>query len=151
MTESAPDLAPPGLLRRLAAMAYDGLLVLALAFAVSALLLWTSGGRLGQPDRPLWLLWAHRIILVVSAWGFFAWFWLHGGQTLGMRAWRLRLVANDGGAITLGQTVRRFAGAALSLAAFGLGYLWILVDRKQRSWHDRLSGTHLIVVPKHRY
>ena len=149
MTESEPDPAPPGLLRRLAAMAYDGLLVLALAFAVSALLLWASGGRLG-PDRPLWLLWAHRIILVVSVWGFFAWFWLHGGQTLGMRAWRLRLVATGGGAISVGQSVRRFAGAALSLAAFGLGYLWVLFDPEQRSWHDHLSGTHLIVVPKRR-
>lgn len=138
----------PSLLRRLAAMAYDGLLILALAFVVSALMLLISGGHLGQPDRPLWLLWAHRIVLAASVWGFFAWFWTHGGQTLGMRAWRLRLVATDGGPVTWAQAVRRFAGATLSLAALGLGYLWILFDPEQRSWHDRLSGTHLILVPK---
>jgi uncharacterized RDD family membrane protein YckC len=125
-------------------MVYDGLLILALAFVVSALMLLISGGHLGQPDQPLWLLWTHRIVLAVSVWGFFAWFWMHGGQTLGMRAWRLRLVATNGGAITWTQTVRRFAGA------LGLGYLWVLFDPQQRSWHDRLSGTHLILVPKHR-
>lgn len=150
MTESAPSSLLPGLLRRLAAMAYDGLLILALAFGVSALMLVASGGRLGHPDRPLWLLWAHRISLVASTWAFFAWFWMHGGQTLGMRAWRLRLVATNGGVITWQQTLRRFAGATLSLTALGLGYLWILFDPERRSWHDRLSRTHLIVVPKHR-
>lgn len=150
MTKSAPISAPPGLLRRLAALAYDGLLILALAFVVSALMLFVTGGRLGRPDRPSWLLWAHRTLLMATVWGFFAWFWTHGGQTLGMRAWRLRLVATDGGTITWMHTLWRFAGAALSLAALGLGYWWILVDPERRSWHDRLSGTHLIVVPKRR-
>lgn len=150
MTKPALISAPPGLLRRLAALAYDALLILALAFVVSALMLLVTGGRLGQPDRPSWLLWAHRIVLIAAVWGFFAWFWMHGGQTLGMRAWRLRLVSADGSAITWTQTVRRFAGATLSLAALGLGYWWILFDPEKRSWHDRLSGTHLIVVPKRR-
>lgn len=150
MTESKASSPPPGLFRRLAAMVYDGLLILALAFVVSALLLMASGGRLGQPDRPPWLLWAHRIALAASIWGFFAWFWIHGGQTLGMRAWRLRLVAVDGSAITWAQTIRRFAGATLSLVALGLGYLWVLFDPDRRSWHDRLSGTVLVGVPKRR-
>lgn len=137
-----------GLLRQLAAMAYDSLLVVALWFAVGALVLLLSGGRLSAPDRPAWLLVLFQCSLVLTTWLFFAWFWTHGGQTLGMRAWRLKLIGEHGEPVRWPQTVVRFVAAILSAAVFGLGYLWALVDPERRRWHDRLSGTRLVLVPK---
>ncbi len=131
-------------------MLYDGLLLVALWFAVNALLLALSGGRLAAADRPDWLLYIQRLVLVGVTFGFFAWFWMHGGQTLGMRAWRLRLEGEDKGTIDLAQATKRCLAAVISFALLGLGYLWMLVDREKRTWHDRFSGTHLVLVPKDR-
>ena len=140
----------PSLARRLIALLYDGFLVVGLLITVSAIALAASNGALSQPDRPWWLLLAFQALLLTSIWLFFAWFWMHGGQTLGMRAWRLQLVRADGGAVRWPQTLWRFAGAVLSAAAFGLGYLWMLIDRDRLTWHDRLSQTRLVLLPKQR-
>ena len=77
---------------------------------------------------------------------FFGWFWTHGGQTLGMRAWRLRLLDAEGGPVTWRQSLLRVAGAYLSALALGVGYLWVLFDRAGLAWHDRLSGTRLVMT-----
>lgn len=137
-----------GLLRRLAALFYDLLLLFGLWTLVSALMLLVSGGRLAEPDRPIWLVFALQALLALTTLGFFAWFWTHGGQTLGMRAWRLRLVDQNGAAVTVRQALIRVAAACLALAPAGLGLWWVLIDPKHRAWHDRWSGTRLIVVPK---
>ncbi len=78
---------------------------------------------------------------------FFAGFWTHGGQTLGMRAWRIRLVGRGGGRVSWGQATLRFFAAIVSWLALGLGFLWALVDRERHAWHDRCSGTRLIRLP----
>lgn len=139
-----------GLLRRLAALLYDMLLLFGLWTLVSALMLLVTGGWLAEPDRPIWLVFALQALLVLTTLGFFAWFWTHGGQTLGMRAWRLRLVGRNGAPVTLRQALIRVAAACLTLAPAGLGLWWMLIDPEGRAWHDRLSDTHLIVVPKNR-
>lgn len=143
-----PSTPPAGLARRLAALLYDSLLLLALWFLTSALLLAASGGLLSQPDRPLWLLVLLRASLLLVTFLFWAGFWTHGGQTLGMRAWRLKLVDTDGGPVSWRQAVLRCLAALLSLVPLGLGYLWILLDPQRRAWHDRLSGTRIVVLPK---
>ena len=129
-------------------MVYDSLLLAALWFAVSALLLAASGGRLADPGRSIWLLYMLRASLVLVTFLFFAGFWKQGGQTLGMRAWRLKLVGHDGGPVSWKQTLWRFAAAIPSLGAFGLGLLWILIDRDRCAGHDRLSGTRLVLLAK---
>ena len=137
--------AVPGLWRRLAAIFYDSWLVAALwllgatvdTFVRMGLGLDTAGNHL-----PL------QLYLLLSPMAFFSWFWIHGGQTLGMRAWRLKLLSRDGSRVGLRQALIRCAGALLSLLALGLGYLWVLLDRDGRSWHDRLSGTQLVMVNK---
>lgn len=139
----------PGLARRVLAMIYDGLLLVALWFAVSALVLAGSGGMLAEPGRPLWLAYIHRAGLVLVPILFFGGFWTHGGQTLGMRAWRLRLVSSmDQGPVSWKQSLLRLASACLSVGALGLGFFWLWIDPKRRTWHDRLSGTELILLPK---
>lgn len=143
---------PPaaGFWRHLAAILYDSLLLLALWLAVSAVFLAISGGRLAAPERPLWLLYAFRAALALVSFLFFGWFWTRGGQTLGMRAWRLKLVADPGPAVTWSQALRRFVAAGLSWAVLGLGFGWIIVDRQKRAWHDYLSSTRVVVLPKTR-
>jgi len=141
---------PASLFRRLAAILYDSLLLFGLMALASALMLLVTGGRLADPDRPMVLVWMLRGLFVLIPIGFFSWFWTHGGQTLGMRAWRLKLVSRSGQTVTLRQALIRLAAAVLSFLPAGLGLLWVLVDRQHRAWHDRLSGTALVVLVKKR-
>ncbi len=89
-----------------------------------------------------------QLALLAGAFLFFAFFWMRGGMTLGMQAWRLRVQTRDGHSITLTQSLVRYLVAWLSLAAFGLGYLWVLFDAERRSWADIASGTRVVVLPK---
>lgn len=148
------DTWPAGLGRRLGAMLYDGLLVLAiwvvmvsLHLAVVRLMLAVPAEQVGTGLAQVVSL---RLLLAVSAFAFFAFFWTRGGMTLGMQAWRLRVQTLDGCSITGLQALQRFLVAGISLAAFGLGYLWILVDGEKRSWPDIASGTRVVVLPKRR-
>lgn len=150
MTTQNPIPLAPGLARRLAAMLYDVLLLAALWFATAALLLAISGGRLSDPDRPLWLLYVFQACLLLVTFLFFAGFWTHGGQTLGMRAWRLQLVGAGGGSVSWSQAAWRFGAAIPALGIMGIGILWMLVDSQRRAVHDRLSGTHLVLLVKNR-
>lgn len=136
--------AGPGLVRQLASMFYDALVVLALWFVCALPVVLILGGPpQSAPTRGLFQVW-----LLVVTFGFFGYFWVHGGQTVGMRAWRIRIVAAGGAAITWRHAAIRFAVAALSGGAVGLGYLWIYLDPQRRSWHDRASGTCLVLVEK---
>jgi uncharacterized RDD family membrane protein YckC len=148
MTAQNPIPRAPGLARRLAAMLYDGLLLAALWFVATALLLAASGGHLADPGRSLWLLYALRTSLLLITLLFFAGFWVHGGQTLGMRAWRLKLVSTGGGTVSWNQAFLRFAAAIPSIGLLGIGLLWVLIDRERCAVHDRLSGTRLALLAK---
>ena len=74
--------------------------------------------------------------------------WRRGGQTLGMRPWRLRLATAGDGVPGWGALWLRHAVGALSLLASGLGFWWAWFDREGRTWHDRASGTRLVRLPK---
>jgi uncharacterized RDD family membrane protein YckC len=144
------SLSAPGLPRRLAAMVYDTLLVLPLIMVVAAAALGLRsllGDAAGAAILPPWVV---RSIALLCCIGFFTAFWLKGGQTLGMQAWRIKVIPSPGNELTFGRCVTRIGSAVLSAACFGLGYLWCIVDRRKRSWHDMLSGTELILVPKGR-
>lgn len=136
---------PPaaGLVRRLMACLYDTLLLLALW--MSATLLWlplTGGEAIAGPLYPL-----YKASLLLIALAFFCGFWCRAGQTLGMRAWHLRVEQPNGRRISLRQALIRCAVAPLSWAVAGLGFIWVLVDREGRSWHDIASGTRVVVAP----
>src|SRR6056297_2776870 len=151
-TTDAEAITSPGLPRRLMAALYDTFLVLpiimlgvAIGMGLYAALTRSLGGAVG--DEPL-QAWAVRGIAVLVIAGFFTAFWRKSGQTLGMQAWRIKLVALPGKRLTAARCMLRCAAALLSLACLGLGYLWCLVDRKGRYWHDYLSGTTLVMLPK---
>ena len=135
MTPSAAGCAP-GLARRLAACLYDGLVLFAVLMVAGAA--WVALTRAAAPPGD----WVFRAYLLAVAALFFCGFWRRG-ETLGMRAWKLRVVAADGRPPGWDRALIRFATALLSWAALGLGFLWVLVDRERLAWHDRLSGTRL--------
>ena len=138
------EMPPPGLLRRLGAMAYDALLLLAILMMLSYPYVWFTGGV-----KPGFLIrTAYQLYLLAICFLYYAGFWVRGGQTLGLRTWRLKLVRDDGGPITWAIALKRFASALLSWLCLGLGFLWILYDRDKLAWHDRLSGTRLVRLPK---
>ncbi len=136
-------LPPASLFRRLAAGVYDllllaGLLMVAGFIAIAA--------RHGEPVPPGNLPFQLSLLTLIAL--FYAWFWSHGGQTLGMRSWRLKVEMLDGRPLTMAVALLRFAAGLLSVGALGLGILWILVDPEKRAWHDRLTGTHVVQLPK---
>lgn len=147
MTDSAPT-QPAGVLRRLGAMLYDALLVIALLMVATAALLPLTGGEAITADRVGVFEYLYRIALVALVVAFFGLFWTRRGQTLGMAAWRLKLIRIDGALPTWRDALIRLAAACLSWAALGLGYFWIWIDRDRLAWHDRLSATRVIVLPK---
>jgi len=143
-------LASPSLLRRLAAMLYDIFLVLplimtcvALAMGVRVLLGSSLAGDGTVQLEPLLV----QTLAVLTTMAFFCWFWLKNGQTLGMQAWRIKLQSFAGTPPSVRQGLIRGVGAALSAGCLGLGYLWCMVDRRGRYWHDWLSGTELRLLP----
>ena len=125
-------------------MAYDALLIAAV-WMVAGLpfVLLTDSHSTSAGMRALF---QGYLLLICGL--FYAWFWVHGGQTLGMRAWRLRLTRADGGPVSWRTAWVRGAAALLALAPLGLGYWWALFDKEKCTWHDRLSGTRLMVTPK---
>ena len=141
-TASTPDFQPAGLLVRLTAMVYDLMLLLAILFIVTALALVATGGAL-HTHNPFF-----RSALFLVMFLFYAWFWTHGGQTLGMKAWRLRVQDKDGGPIGLWQALLRFMLAIPSLLLGGLGFFWMLVDRDRMTLYDRYSESVMVRLPK---
>lgn len=126
-----------GLARRLAAMFYDALLILAIWMITLLVMVVANGGEpvLGAPVQSL---------LFLEAFTFVAYFWTRAGQTAGMRAWRLRLESNDGRRVSLHQATLRFAVALVAFGALGIGYFWALIDRQGRTWPDIASNCRVV-------
>lgn len=143
MSEPDAELPNAPLWRRLLAILYDGLLLAAVLMVATAVLLPLTGGE-AIPKRGNTL---YQLYLLAVGTGFFALFWRHGGQTLGMRAWRLRLQGAHG-PVSWREAWLRAGAALLSWLPLGLGFAWSLIDRERLAWHDRLSGTRLVVTPR---
>jgi len=135
-------LSAPGFLRRMAAVVYDLLLLLGIFFLATALLLPFNSGQ-AFTSRQIF----YPLYLLAVSFVFYGWFWTHGGQTLGLRAWKMRVLTFDKKPITWLQALLRFSTAILSWCVFCLGYLWIIVDKNHRGWHDHLSKTAVFFDP----
>jgi uncharacterized RDD family membrane protein YckC len=140
-TAAVPAATPAALLRRLAALVYDTLLLLAVLFVATFLVLPLTGGEAVPAGSP-----GFRSYLFLVAFLYFALPWTRSGQTLGLKAWRLRVERQDGGRLTPWDALWRFLAGALALLPLGVGLLWVLVDRDRLAWHDRLSGTRVVRV-----
>lgn len=129
---------PASLTRQLAAMLYDSLLIFAVLFLASAIALVFNHGEAIESNA--WF----NLYLLLTVFSFYAWFWKKSGQTLGMRAWKIRIVTETGGNPGWGVCYLRLLFSLLSWLCFGLGYLWRLF--KPYTWHDRLSHTRIINI-----
>lgn len=143
LSDSGLIAAPPaGIARRFGALLYDALLIIALwmmtALVVNLLL------NDGQAATGLGL----GALLLAEVVGFYSYFWHNSGQTIGMRAWRLKLVNSNGQPPSNVALLKRMSIAPLSLLCAGLGYLWYLVGTRQQTWHDRFSDTYVVLLPK---
>ena len=133
-----------GLLRRLGAMLYDGFLLTGVMIVAAIPLPFFQSAA----DGSVWVRTLIQIYLILGCFLFFGWFWTHGGQTLGMRAWRLQLRRIDGQNLAWSTAVVRFLGALLSWLPLGLGFFWVALDPQNRAWHDRLSKSIVVVLPR---
>ncbi|THD12191.1 RDD family protein [Metallibacterium scheffleri] len=166
MSSHAPQ--PATMPRRLAALLYDLLIALALLLVVALLAQLATRAQLialhaGHAQVPL----LYQLLQMGVVCAYFVLSWTLGGQTIGARAWRLRVLATQGGgALHLSRALLRALCAALPLLALLLGYwapprtavlavaaLWLIdyaampFDRMRRTLHDRLSGTCLRRLP----
>ena len=141
--------------RRFAAIGYDCLLVIALAFFAGFVNLGVQMAIFGETGLrhmidngyspggpPLY------IVLIVLIYSFFGFFWSRSGQTPGMQAWRLRILDQDHQLISPGQSMIRFIIAIPALLLAGLGIFWALIDKNKRSWQDIASSTVTVIGPE---
>lgn len=126
------------LARRFAAMFYDALLLAGVLFFAFIPFVALFGDLAAQGYNPLSTLYMVAVALL-----YFGWQWTHGGQTLGMKTWKIRVVSLNGGAVSWRQATLRFFMALVSWAALGLGYIWAIRDPDCLTWHDRVSGTRM--------
>ncbi len=144
MSTLPTSLPKASLIKRFAAFFYDLLLLTAIYLLIGACAVTLNRGE----SVPLsWSLVISLGIFPLTAFLFYAWFWRRGGQTLGMQAWRLTLIA-DSGPITLTHCLSRYCVSILSLACIGLGFFWIWLDKHHRSWQDIASHSHIYQLPK---
>jgi uncharacterized RDD family membrane protein YckC len=134
---------PAGVFRRFGAMVYDSLLLLAVLLVASMPPVLLNGGpmrdgtSLGEFKNTVYLLYLLLLIFL-----FYGRFWTRNGQTLGMAAWRIRAISEDGSPLSWQQVLIR-----LGTALLGLANLWVWFDHEHRGWHEHLSHTKTIRLP----
>jgi uncharacterized RDD family membrane protein YckC len=153
--------------RRLAALVYELLLLVAVVFAASFALLPfvtpTRGNELVRPGVPERAALFCILFAVLAA--YFVWCWSNGRRTLAMKTWKLRLVRADGSVVTPKIALMRYLAAWIGpglavamyavLARYGWGahaawlvafnFLWAFVDRDRLFLHDRIAGTRVVI------
>ena len=137
--------------KRLFSTIYDFLILCALslayfgvATAVSTLVLGNQAVEFRPNARGLWVQAGWLITLL----GFYCYFWLRIGQTVAMKAWRLKLIKDGNQPLTIGICIVRCILGMLSLALCGLGYFWIWVDKDKKALHDRLTRTSVVILDR---
>jgi len=128
-----------GIKRRIGAFIYDIILLIALLILATAIVMPITGGAVNK-GNPMFQVYIFLVIFF-----FYGWFWTHGGQTLGMRAWKIRVELDNGQSLKWPQAILRFT---LSIMTFGVGLIWCLWDEKHRALYDKLAKTQVILVEK---
>lgn len=133
------DPPPARSFRRFAAMFYDSLLLFAwLMLAALPVVLYVG------PDSPFLKSPVYSLYLYSAGFVFFGFSWVHGGQTLGMKSWRLRLVMDDGRPLDWQAALYRYLAATVSLLLLGIGFWAIFFNKQKLAWHDQLTRTRVI-------
>lgn len=128
-----------GLLKRLSCMFYDGILLIAVLFFASILVAVPLNITQQHPFYPLYGVYVYSVGFM-----FFAWCWIHGGQTLGLKTWRLKLVMADGSPVTWKAAFIRYLASILCWLTAGVGFLWCYTNKERLAWNDIFSNTRII-------
>ncbi len=127
----------PSLLRRLACLVYEAMLLTAVLFLASFPFV-SLTQSLPQEEFRL-LVQAYWLLL---AGGYFTLFWRRG-QTLAMKTWRIRLESTTGERLTARQAAKRYLLACL---LFPISWGWVVFTPERRSLHDRLAASRLVIA-----
>ena len=131
-----------GLFRRLAAILYDSLLIIAMWLITTLLLVaFINDGTALQ--GPLF-----QFGLYFEACLFYSYFWRLRGQTLGMQVWKIKLISPSLQTLSWQECFARLFFALVSVSMLGLGFIWMLFDPDRLTWHDRASGTRVVLLRK---
>ena len=130
---------PASLFKRLAALIYDSFVVFSFLILMTTLALLCNQGRSLLPYKSYFLMY-----LLLTTGFFLTWFWRQGGQTLGMLAWKIKVLNKSNQPLTGKQAILRYCLSLFSVCGGGLGLLWCLIDKEGQSLHDRLSGTKVV-------
>lgn len=126
--------------RRLGAMLYDSLLILAIWMMTALALVIVAN----EAITGWWL----QLVFVLEWAGFYLHAWRRSGQTVGMMAWRIKTLQESGATPSLLQCLQRMLVAPFSIVLLLAGYLWMYIDKDRRTWHDRFSDTVVVHFPK---
>ena len=162
---TVPPLHAPALRRRLATMVYEGVILFGVVFLAGYLFSTLTQQRNGLTHHNLLMSW---IGVVLAA--YFVWFWTHGGQTLPMKTWRLKVVDAHGQPVKPGRALARYALAWLwflpplalhplvglavpqTLIVAAIWFvLWAATGRcgaSRQFLHDRLAGTRIVELAR---
>lgn len=150
ISDQTVNIRDAALWRRLAAMVYDSIVVIAIWIIVGFIVLSAFGidqAQIVENDRvvmdPYYRLTLFSSMLL-SAYLFFAWFWTHSGQTLGMQAWKIRVQNPDGSAVSYKQSLIRCVIAPFSFLLLGMGYFYMFFNPEKLTLHDRLSNSIVV-------
>jgi len=117
-------------------MLYEAILLFSIGFLATSLFQFAAGTIRIEG----WRAYLLQLFLLAVFAAYFLWCWLRGGQTLAMKAWRIRLEP-----VSPPRALLRFL-LALLLVPTGISLLWALFDRERQFLHDRLAGTRLVLV-----
>ena len=136
---------PPGaaLWRRLAALFYDLLVLVAIWMFAAALILLAFHGEVDVARQPALYHFVLQATLLILSALYFVVSWSKGGQTIGMRAWKVRILDNNGQPPGERQSLLRFVLALISLIG-AFGFIWCLFDADRRAWHDVMAKTRMV-------
>lgn len=130
--------------------------VAALALLNGAFVTLLGGSLFSGSPHTLWtilalsgtMLGAALLAPPVVGLAYFTIFHACGGQTIGKLILRLRVDAVEGGPLPWGRSFLRAVGQLASALPLGAGFLWVLVDRERRAWHDYLALSRVVAVEK---
>jgi len=137
--------------RILGAIFYDLIIVFAIIFVAAQ---WFPLVPVSLQNTSSMILVKQLYMLGIS-FLYFAYSWKRGGQTIGMKSWRVKLLQDklpqkekQKKPVSWRQCMVRYLVAIISWLAFGLGFIWIIFSPQHKSWHDMASDTRLVVIPK---
>jgi uncharacterized RDD family membrane protein YckC len=138
MSKNPQNHCRPSVLRYLAVMLYDTVLLLSVLLLASLIAVAFNSGEAIDNNNPFFMFY-----LISISGLFYGWFWTHGGQTLGMRAWKIQIIDQQQNIISWKQAIIRFVVAIISWLALGMGFWWQYLGKDKQSWPDSFSGTYL--------